>query len=158
MPADDGLGLDDGERFLASRPPATQLKPEDSIGGAETKSRLLPSEDSELPSGREVLQDRVGNAHVPVVRRQTRMPVCVDASHSFGTSRTAPGGLPDIFHVTEQGIVAGASMVLVDVHPVPEKVLCDGPQTPRLEQVPRFVKYVRRVRACYDEVTRSAWE
>jgi 3-deoxy-7-phosphoheptulonate synthase len=86
------------------------------------------------------------------------MPVCIDPSHSVGTLRAAPDGLPDIYHVTGQGIIAGASMVLVDVHPVPEKALCDGPQALRLEQVPRFVEYVRRVRACYDEVTRGPLE
>lgn len=30
-------------------------------------------------------------AHVPVVRRLTRMPVCVDPSHSVGTRNRAPG-------------------------------------------------------------------
>ena len=62
MPADDGLGLDDGERLLPSRPAAAQGKPEESIGRAETRSRLLPSEDSKLLSEREVLQDQVGPA------------------------------------------------------------------------------------------------
>ena len=62
MPADDGLGLDDGERFPPSRPAAAQGKPEESIGRAETRSRLLPSEDSKLLSEREVLQDQVGPA------------------------------------------------------------------------------------------------
>jgi len=59
MPADDGLGLDDGQRLLPSRPAAAQGKPEDSIGRAETRSRLLPSEDSKLLAEREVLQDQV---------------------------------------------------------------------------------------------------
>ncbi len=60
MPADDGLGLDDGERLLPSRPAAAQDNPEDAIGRAETRPRLLPLEDSELLSEREVLQDQVG--------------------------------------------------------------------------------------------------
>ena len=62
MPADDGLGLDAGERLLPSRPAAAKGKPEESIGRAETRSRLLPSEDSNLLSEREVLQDQVGPA------------------------------------------------------------------------------------------------
>ncbi len=66
-------------------------------------------------------------AHVPVVRRLTRMPVCVDPSHSVGRMDVAPDGLPDIFHAIGQGIIAGASMVLVDFHPKPEGALCDGP-------------------------------
>jgi hypothetical protein len=39
-----------------------QGQPEDSIGRAETRSRALPSEDGELLSEREVLQDQVGPA------------------------------------------------------------------------------------------------
>ncbi len=58
-------------------------------------------------------------AHVPVVRRLTRLPVCIDPSHSVGKKTVAPDGLLDIHHVTAQGIIAGANMVLVDFHPQP---------------------------------------
>jgi 3-deoxy-7-phosphoheptulonate synthase len=91
-------------------------------------------------------------AHVPVVRRQTRLPVCVDPSHSVGRLDRAPDGLLDIFHVVGQGIIAGASMVLVDFHPDPKTALCDGAQALRLEQLPHLVEYVSRVRSAYDRV------
>jgi len=87
--------------------------------------------------------------HVPVVRRQTRLPVCIDPSHSVGKMFVAPDGLPDIFHVVAQGIVAGASMVLVDFHPHPEKALCDGPQALLLDQLPMLVEYTQRFRDAY---------
>ncbi len=88
-------------------------------------------------------------AHVPVVRRQTRLPVCIDPSHSVGGLFLAPDGLPDIFHVVGQGIIAGASIVLVDFHPRPEAALCDGPQALRLEQLPVLVDYAHRIRSTY---------
>jgi 3-deoxy-7-phosphoheptulonate synthase len=91
-------------------------------------------------------------AHVPVVRRQTRLTVCIDPSHSVGRMSHAPDGLPDIFHVVGQGIVAGATMVLVDFHPEPAVALCDGPQALTLGELPRLLDYVRRVRAAYEEV------
>ncbi len=91
--------------------------------------------------------------HVPVVRRQTRLPVCIDPSHSVGRMDAAPDGLADIFHVVGQGLIAGASMVLIDVHPEPELALCDGPQALRLEQLPRLLDYVARVRRAYLDVT-----
>lgn len=91
-------------------------------------------------------------AHVPVLRAQTRLPVCVDPSHSVGRFRICPDGLPEILHVTGQGIIAGASMVLVDFHPDPHLAVCDGPQALTLDWLPRFSGYVRRVRACYDEL------
>jgi len=89
-------------------------------------------------------------AHVPVVRRQTRLPVCVDPSHSVGSSSRAPDGLPDIFHAAGQGIVAGASAVLVDFHPHPERALCDGAQALTLDMLGPLVEHVQRVRAAYE--------
>jgi 3-deoxy-7-phosphoheptulonate synthase len=94
-------------------------------------------------------------AHVPVVRRLTRLPVCIDPSHSVGRLDLAPDGLPDLIHVIGQGLIAGASMVLVDFHPHPEVALCDGPQALRLEHLPRLVEYVDRVRRTYEDVVRS---
>ena len=90
-------------------------------------------------------------AHVPVIRRQTRLPVCVDPSHSVGKLDRAVEGVPDIFLVTGQGVIAGATNVLVDFHPRPEAALCDGPQALRLEQLPRFLNYVRSIRAAYEQ-------
>jgi 3-deoxy-7-phosphoheptulonate synthase len=89
-------------------------------------------------------------AHVPVLRTQTRLPVCVDPSHSVGRLRIGPDGIPEILHVTGQGLIAGATMVLVDFHPDPHRALCDGPQALTLDWLPRFDAYVKRVRACYE--------
>jgi 3-deoxy-7-phosphoheptulonate synthase len=92
-------------------------------------------------------------AHVPVVRRQTRLPVCIDPSHSVGRMDVAPDGLPDIFHVVGQGIITGASMVLIDFHPRPELALCDGPQALSLAQLPRLLRYVGAARRAFEELT-----
>lgn len=99
-------------------------------------------------------------AHVPVVRRQTRLPVCIDPSHAVGRLDATPDGLADIFHVIGQGVIAGASMILVDFHPQPEGALCDGPQALRVEQLPQLASYVRKVRRAYDEVSSlaSTWK
>jgi 3-deoxy-7-phosphoheptulonate synthase len=96
-------------------------------------------------------------AHVPVVRRLTRLPVCIDPSHSVGRRALSPDGLLDIFHATAQGVVAGANMVLVDVHPRPEAALCDGPQALTLEELPAFLEDVAIARRAYEaRVARSA--
>jgi 3-deoxy-7-phosphoheptulonate synthase len=92
-------------------------------------------------------------AHVPVLRRQTRLPVCIDPSHSVGRMDAAPDGLPDIFHVIGQGIIAGASMVLIDFHPHPEQALCDGPQALPLAKLPDLTRYVAAVRQAFEAVT-----
>jgi 3-deoxy-7-phosphoheptulonate synthase len=89
-------------------------------------------------------------AHVPVVKRATRLPVCIDPSHSVGRKVRARDGLLDMHHATAQGIVAGADMVLVDFHPRPEVALCDGPQALLLEELPHFVADCRIVREAYE--------
>jgi len=89
-------------------------------------------------------------AHVPVVKRLTRLPVCVDPSHSVGSREAAPDRLLDIFHVTAQGVIAGANMILVDFHPEPAKALVDGPQALRLEELPYFLEDVAIAREAYE--------
>jgi len=90
-------------------------------------------------------------AHVPVVKRLTRMPVCIDPSHSVGTRERAPDGILDVLHVTAQGVIAGANMILVDFHPVPAKALVDGPQALLLEELPYFLEDVATARAAYEK-------
>ncbi len=90
-------------------------------------------------------------AHVPVVRRLTRLPVCVDPSHATGRLDLDPEGIPEVFHAIGQGVIGGAAMVLVDFHPDPKAALCDGPQALTLEQLPVLAAYTRRVRAAYED-------
>jgi len=88
-------------------------------------------------------------AQVPVVRRLTRMPVCIDPSHSVGSRMAGPDGILDVMHVTAQGVLAGANMVLVDFHPNPSKALVDGPQALRLDELPHFIEDVAIARDAY---------
>jgi 3-deoxy-7-phosphoheptulonate synthase len=81
-------------------------------------------------------------AHVPVIKRLTRLPVCVDPSHSAGRRVLAP-------HAAAEGVIVGANMVLVDFHPSPATALCDGPQALTLEELPGFLEDMRIVREAY---------
>jgi len=95
-------------------------------------------------------------AHIPVVKRLTRMPVCIDPSHSVGGRFQGPDGLMDMMHVTAQGVIAGANMILVDFHPVPDKALVDGPQAMLLSELPFFLEDVRIAREAYLQRTALA--
>ena len=58
---------------------------------------------------------------VPVAQRLSHLPVIVDPSHS--------GGRRDlVLPLSRAAIAVGADGIIVDVHPHPEKALCDGPQ------------------------------
>lgn len=89
-------------------------------------------------------------AHVPVVKRMTRMPVCIDPSHSVGSRASAPDQLLDMMHATAQGVIAGANMVLVDFHPHPARALVDGPQALLLEELPWFLDDIAIAREAYE--------
>jgi len=90
-------------------------------------------------------------AHVPVVKRLTRMPVCIDPSHSVGTRESTPEGILDVFHVTAQGVIAGANMVLVDFHPAPSEALVDGPQALRMNELGYFLDDIKIAREAYEK-------
>ncbi len=99
-------------------------------------------------------RNMVDFAHIPVVKRLTRMPVCIDPSHSVGTRSRSSDRILDIMHVTAQGVVAGANMILVDFHPEPSKALVDGPQALRMEELGPFLEDVRLVREVYEKRAR----
>jgi 3-deoxy-7-phosphoheptulonate synthase len=90
-------------------------------------------------------------SHVPVVKRLTRMPVCIDPSHSVGSRSMGPEGILDIMHVTAQGVIAGANMILVDFHPMPGKALVDGPQALLPKELPQFIEDVQIAREAYEK-------
>jgi 3-deoxy-7-phosphoheptulonate synthase len=93
---------------------------------------------------------------VPTIKRLTRMPVCVDPSHSVGTRDTAPDGILDVAHASSQGIIAGANMVLVDFHPDPATALVDGPQALLMEELEPFLEDMARSHEFY-QTRRGIW-
>ena len=90
-------------------------------------------------------------SQTPVLKRLTRMPVCVDPSHSVGSRERSPDGIFDLMHVAAQGVVAGANMVLIDFHPEPAKALVDGPQAMLLSELGWFLEDVALARECYEK-------
>jgi len=88
-------------------------------------------------------------SHVPVVRRLTRMPVCIDPSHSVGTRDKAPDGLMEIFHAAAQGIIQAPIWFLSIFHPIPQNALVNGPQALYLDELPIFLEDVHVTRAAY---------
>ncbi|MCA1589156.1 MAG: 3-deoxy-7-phosphoheptulonate synthase [Acidobacteria bacterium] len=96
-------------------------------------------------------RNMVDFAHIPVVKRITRMPVCIDPSHSVGGRFRSSDKILDVMHITAQGVIAGANMILVDFHPNPQAALVDGPQALRIEELPKFLADVRIVREAFEK-------
>ncbi len=96
-------------------------------------------------------RNMVDFSHVPVVKRLTRMPVCIDPSHSVGIRTDSPDCIEDILQATAQGVIAGANMILVDFHPAPEKALVDGPQALTMKELPYFIEDVMIAREAFEK-------
>jgi len=77
---------------------------------------------------------------VPILKRETHLPVFVDPSH--GTGRRAL-----VIPMARAALAAGADGIMVEVHPSPEEALSDGFQSLNLEEFDRLVKELRPLAA-----------
>jgi 3-deoxy-7-phosphoheptulonate synthase len=75
---------------------------------------------------------------VPVLKRETHLPVIVDPSHAAGRSDL-------VLPLARAAVAAGADGVMVEVHPQPEDALCDGPQQIRVGEFARFADEVTKL-------------
>src|SRR5690348_1754465 len=74
---------------------------------------------------------------VPVLRELSHLPVVIDPSHAAGRRDW-------VLPLSLAAAAAGADGIIVEVHPEPEKAVCDGPQALRAEQ---FADYLQQVEA-----------
>jgi 3-deoxy-7-phosphoheptulonate synthase len=74
---------------------------------------------------------------VPVLKQHTHLPVIVDPSHAAGRRDL-------VLPMSLAAAAAGADGIIVEVHPEPERAICDGPQQLRTEE---FADYLRQVEA-----------
>ena len=58
---------------------------------------------------------------VPLVKRQSHLPIIVDPSHATGKKEIIPA-------LAKASLAVGADGVMVEMHPDPKAALCDGPQ------------------------------
>ena len=59
---------------------------------------------------------------IPVIKQCSHLPVIVDPSHATGNPAYIPA-------VAKAAVAAGADGLIIEVHPDPERALCDGDQS-----------------------------
>jgi 3-deoxy-7-phosphoheptulonate synthase len=74
-------------------------------------------------------------AAIPVLKRETHLPVIADPSHAGGRRDLVPA-------LSFAAIAAGADGIMVEVHPRPEEALSDGEQSLSIEE---FAPMMERV-------------
>ena len=77
-------------------------------------------------------------AAVPVVHKQSTLPVCVDVSHPAGQSDLVPA-------LAKAAIAAGCDALMIEVHPDPLHALSDGPQQLTLSQFAQLIEELREL-------------
>lgn len=77
---------------------------------------------------------------IPAAQRLSHLPIIFDPSHSTGTRET-------VIPMARAAVAVGADGLLVDVHPYPERALCDGPQALLFEMFREMVEEVRAIAA-----------
>jgi 3-deoxy-7-phosphoheptulonate synthase len=80
---------------------------------------------------------------VPVVRRESHLPIIIDPSH-------AAGRRDQVLPLSRAAVAVEAHGLMVEVHHAPDEALSDGPQSLYPEQ---FDLLCRQVRAIHDNIS-----
>ena len=75
---------------------------------------------------------------VPVLKELTHLPVLVDPSHAAGRRDLVPS-------LSLAAAAAGADGVIVEVHPDPDRAICDGPQQLHADDFGDYLRQLERV-------------
>ncbi len=84
------------------------------------------------------------------VMRSFDCPVIYDATHSVqlpgGAGGSSGGQRQFIEPLAKAAVAAGIDGLFVEIHPEPEKALCDGPNSMPLHQMEKFLRQIVRIR------------
>ena len=76
---------------------------------------------------------------IPLLKRRTHLPIIVDPSHASGYYKFVPA-------MAAAATAAGADGLLIEVHPLPQKALCDGRQALTFEEFEQTVEACKKIR------------
>jgi 3-deoxy-7-phosphoheptulonate synthase len=86
---------------------------------------------------------------VPVIKRNSHLPIIVDPSHAAGHTEFVPA-------LALAAVAAGADGLIVEVHPCPETAWCDGVQSLSVEKFNDMMVSIRAVAAAMGRPLRAA--
>ncbi len=75
---------------------------------------------------------------IPAVQRLSHLPIIFDPSHSTGNRDT-------VIPMSRAAVAVGSDGILVDIHPYPERALCDGPQALLFDMFREMVEQLRAI-------------
>lgn len=75
---------------------------------------------------------------IPVIKERSHLPIIVDPSHASGSRRY-------VLPLSLASLACEADGIIVEVHPEPEKALCDGPQSLTLNDFENLMKKLKKL-------------
>ena len=75
---------------------------------------------------------------IPMIKKLSHLPVIVDPSHATGISSL-------VEPLAKAAVAAGADGLIIEVHPHPEKALCDGAQSLTPDQFDHVMDSVKKL-------------
>ncbi|MGG2466771.1 3-deoxy-7-phosphoheptulonate synthase [Paraclostridium bifermentans] len=77
-------------------------------------------------------------AAVPIIKKETNLPVIVDPSHATGVRYL-------VKPMSIASLAAGADGIMVEVHPNPDEALSDGPQSLHFEEFKDLMESIKKL-------------
>ncbi len=91
---------------------------------------------------------------IRIMQEKTGYPVIFDATHSVqlpGGEGNRSGGQREFAPIlAKAAVAAGADGIFFEVHPDPDKALCDGPNSLKLEGIGGLLKTLKAIRAAVE--------
>jgi 3-deoxy-7-phosphoheptulonate synthase len=108
---------------------------------AEGNKKIILCERGIIPmgKGREFTRYTLDLAAVPVIQRETYLPIIIDPSHSTGRRDL-------VFNMSCAGIAAGANGLMIEVHNSPAEALVDGRQMILPEELKNIIEMCGKIR------------
>lgn len=78
---------------------------------------------------------------VPLIRKMSHLPIIVDPSHATGKRFLVP-------IMAKAALVAGTHGLMIEMHPEPEKALCDGAQSLTPNGFDKLMKQLQQLSGC----------
>ena len=78
---------------------------------------------------------------VPLIRQMSHLPIIVDPSHATGNRSLVPV-------MARAALVVGSHGLMIEMHPEPEKALCDGAQSLTPDGFSQLMKQLQQLQAC----------
>ena len=107
---------------------------------SQNNPNVILCERGVMPLDRTYVRNTLDLSAVPVLQEHSHLPVVVDPSHGTGVARY-------VLPMAKAALVAGASGIMVEMHPNPKEALSDGSQALTPEAFSDLMRELKRLEA-----------